>query len=84
MQTDLRLLAALETWRRENAIAKFGVAKYDLYGPSLFFPAPMLQRVINGIYTGKIIDIDSLCEETRWRRDWAEEHGPSLFAVIVQ
>ncbi|KAF8977155.1 hypothetical protein BDQ17DRAFT_1440774 [Cyathus striatus] len=77
------LLESLITWRREKATEKFGAAAVHTYGSRLLLADSQLSRIVDCAQTHKILSIEQLVQETRWRREWAEEYGQSILSIIA-
>lgn len=77
---DLRL--ALFKWRDENALEMFPEATIREFGSDLFLSNDLVGRIVDCAHAGKLSNCDDLYKETKWRRDWVDEFGNSLLAVV--
>ena len=67
-QYDMNLRDALNDFREQETIKKFGKSRLKHSGPGLIMPNDILQRIVDCVHAQKIINKDDLQLETRWTR----------------
>jgi len=77
---DLRL--ALFKWRDANALEMFPEATIREFGSDLFLSNDLVGRIVDCAHAGKLSTCEDLYKETKWQRDWVDEFGTSLLAVV--
>ncbi|KXN89754.1 ATP-dependent DNA helicase Q-like 3 [Leucoagaricus sp. SymC.cos] len=71
-------------WRAEHALKKLSGYSLAFYGAQSFLPEQMIDRIIKCAYSHKILDPHQLVKETGWCKDWAQEFGLSLVALLLK
>lgn len=81
-QVHFNLRGKIFEWRRENATKKLGAMAIRKYGPELFLPDQLVDRIVDCSQYGKITSLEHLLKETHWRKDRVTEFGDSLLNML--
>ena len=65
-QYDMGLRDALNDFREQETIKKFGKSQLKNSGPGLIMPNDILKRIVDCVHAQKITNKDDLQLETRW------------------
>jgi hypothetical protein len=65
---DMELRAALDNFRRQETIRKFGLSRLKNSGPGLIMPNAILKRIVDCAHAMKINSKEDLQLETQWSR----------------
>lgn len=79
---DCNLQTALLDWREEKALVKFPKAAVRDLGASILLSDEILNRIVECAHAKKLSSPADLYKETKWRKDWVEEFGESLLALV--
>ncbi|RDB20670.1 ATP-dependent DNA helicase RecQ [Hypsizygus marmoreus] len=79
---DHNLKTALFDWRRQHAVAKFGQVVVRRLGAKMLISDKIVERLVICAHAQKLPTVNDIVKETGWKRDWADELGESLLAVI--
>lgn len=79
-QHDMSLRDALNEFREQETIKKFGKSRLKNSGPGLIMPNNILQRIVDCVHAQKINSKDDLQLETRWSR--VDLFADAVLAII--
>ncbi|KAI0045263.1 hypothetical protein FA95DRAFT_1461024, partial [Auriscalpium vulgare] len=74
------LKASLLEWRSQRAQEIFGAVHYKNFGPNLFMPATIVQRIVDCAHSHKLATCSDLFRQTKWHQ--AHQHGDELLRLI--
>ncbi|EPT02384.1 hypothetical protein FOMPIDRAFT_1118437 [Fomitopsis schrenkii] len=77
---DLR--TALDDFRRERMITKFGEAMLDAYGASVIMPDAALDRLVECANTQKIASIEDIRREVGKQWSKVHKHGDTVLSLV--
>jgi hypothetical protein len=79
-QYDMGLCDALNDFREQETIKKFGKSGLKNSGPGLIMPDDILKRIVDCVHAQKIANKDDLQLETRWSR--VDLFADAVLAII--
>ena len=73
-------------WRKEKALAKFGMCYFNTVGANILISDEVIDRIVVCSHWRKITTIDDVKRETGWcnQPSWVSELGDSLMEVITK
>ena len=78
----LSLKKKIFEWRRSEATKRFGSGVVAAHGSHLLMTDSTIDRIIACAKAGKLPNVARLVTETKWRKDLAEQYGPTLLSII--
>jgi ATP-dependent DNA helicase RecQ len=79
-QYDTGLRDALNEFREQETVKKFGKSRLKNSGPGLIMPNDILKRIIDCVHAQKITNKEDLQHETRWSR--IDQFADAVLAII--
>lgn len=74
------LARALDEWRDETALSRYGSSLYNMMGGSLIMPDVVIKRIVDFAHIGKITSRDEFLWEVTWLH--APTYADALCAII--
>ncbi|KAF8335504.1 hypothetical protein F5887DRAFT_831980, partial [Amanita rubescens] len=71
-------------WRYSEATKRFGSGMVEAYGPYQLITDATIDRIVVCAKAGKLPNVARLITETKWRKDLAEQYGPTILSIIKE